>query len=150
MFVILLKQNLTSIDPRVREIILNLTLMALGPKLSVLDAEGFRLWFQVYLPLFLPSIQSNTFEIIPRNISCESYQAMWVTMFFSSLSYCSGNGECLLHILVNWWILIVFAVWRGATMFSLVSPWGRLNRFSSLQWTILRDIHSQVTLMAES
>lgn len=76
MFVFLFKQNLTSIDPRIREIILNLTLTALGPKLSVLDAEGFRLWFQVYLPLFLPSIQSNTFEIIPRNISCESYQAM--------------------------------------------------------------------------
>uniref|UniRef100_A0A673C558 Mesothelin a n=2 Tax=Sphaeramia orbicularis TaxID=375764 RepID=A0A673C558_9TELE len=48
--------------------------MALGPKLHMLNAEGFRLWFQVYLPLFLPSINSRTFEIIPRNITCDSYQ----------------------------------------------------------------------------
>lgn len=70
------QQNLTTIDPRVRDAILNLTLMALGPKLNMLDAEGFKLWFQVYLPLFLPSIGSSTFEIIPRNISCDSYQEM--------------------------------------------------------------------------
>ncbi|KAM9341441.1 uncharacterized protein ABDE67_015106 [Symphorus nematophorus] len=57
-----------------RGTILNLTLTALGPKLPMLDAEGFKLWFQVYLPLFLPSIDSSTFEIIPRNISCDSYQ----------------------------------------------------------------------------
>ncbi|XP_044023508.1 uncharacterized protein LOC122862225 [Siniperca chuatsi] len=68
------EQNLTTIDPRVRDIILNLTLMALRPKLPMLDAEGFKLWFQVYLPLFLPSIGSSTFEVIPGNISCDSYQ----------------------------------------------------------------------------
>ncbi|KAL7380696.1 hypothetical protein ABVT39_022377 [Epinephelus coioides] len=68
------EQNLTTIDPRVRDTILNLTLVALGPELSMLDAEGFKLWFQVYLPLFLPGIMSSTFEIIPRNISCDSYQ----------------------------------------------------------------------------
>ncbi|XP_041809840.1 uncharacterized protein LOC121618410 [Chelmon rostratus] len=68
------EQNLTTINPRVRDTILNLTLTALGPKLSMLDAEGFRLWFQVYLPLFLPSIESSTFEMIPRNISCDSYK----------------------------------------------------------------------------
>ncbi|XP_051242946.1 uncharacterized protein LOC127355779 [Dicentrarchus labrax] len=68
------EQNLTTLDPRVRDTILNLTLMALGPKLSMLDAEGFRLWFQVYLHLFLPGTKSSTLEIIPRNISCDSYQ----------------------------------------------------------------------------
>ncbi|XP_050934032.1 uncharacterized protein LOC108897954 [Lates calcarifer] len=68
------EQNLTTIEPRVRDTILNLTLLALGPKLSMLGAEGFKLWFQVYLPLFLPSMDSSTFEIIPRNISCGSYQ----------------------------------------------------------------------------
>nr|XP_046269032.1 uncharacterized protein LOC124071969 [Scatophagus argus]XP_046269033.1 uncharacterized protein LOC124071969 [Scatophagus argus] len=68
------EQNLTTIDPRVRDTILNLTVRALGPTLSMLDAEGFKLWFQFYLPLFLPSIESSTFEIIPRNISCDSFQ----------------------------------------------------------------------------
>lgn len=47
--------------------------------------------------------------------------------------------------LVSQWILIVFAVSRGATTFSLISPWGRPNRFWSSQWTILRDVPSQVT-----
>uniref|UniRef100_A0A3B4UJM2 Mesothelin a n=1 Tax=Seriola dumerili TaxID=41447 RepID=A0A3B4UJM2_SERDU len=68
------EQNLTTIEPRVRDTLLNLTLLALGPKLSTLDAKGFKLWFQDYLPLFLPSIDSNTFEIIPENITCDSYQ----------------------------------------------------------------------------
>ncbi|XP_027130403.1 uncharacterized protein LOC109140224 isoform X1 [Larimichthys crocea] len=40
----------------------------------MLNAEGVKLWFQVYLPLFLPSIESHTFGIIPGNISCVSYQ----------------------------------------------------------------------------
>uniref|UniRef100_A0A8D3AEN3 Mesothelin-like protein n=1 Tax=Scophthalmus maximus TaxID=52904 RepID=A0A8D3AEN3_SCOMX len=68
------EQNLTTIEPRVRDTILNLTIMALDPKLSMLDAQGFKLWFQVYLPLFLPSIDSSTFGIISRNISCDSYK----------------------------------------------------------------------------
>ncbi|XP_069544254.1 uncharacterized protein [Brachyistius frenatus] len=67
-------QNLTTVDPGVRDTILNLTLKALGPKLSMLDVDSFKLWFQVYLPLFLPSSDSSTFEIIPRGITCNSYQ----------------------------------------------------------------------------
>uniref|UniRef100_UPI0009B32DA2 uncharacterized protein LOC109953678 n=1 Tax=Monopterus albus TaxID=43700 RepID=UPI0009B32DA2 len=70
------EQNLTTIDPRVRGTILNLTLSALSPKMSMFDAEAFKLWFQVYLPLILPGIDSSTFESIPRNISCVSYQAI--------------------------------------------------------------------------
>ncbi|KAG7511253.1 hypothetical protein JOB18_045050 [Solea senegalensis] len=68
------EQNLTTIEPRVRDTILNLTLLSIGPKLSMLDAQGFKLWFQIYLPLFLPSIDSSMLEIIPQNISCDSYQ----------------------------------------------------------------------------
>ncbi|CAK6968096.1 uncharacterized protein LOC121881599 [Scomber scombrus] len=72
------EQNLTNIDPKVRDTILNLTLMALSPNLYMLDAGGFKLWFQVYLPLFLTSIDSSTFEIIPRNITCNSFQEIVV------------------------------------------------------------------------
>ncbi|MEQ2284215.1 hypothetical protein AMECASPLE_019224 [Ameca splendens] len=68
------KTNLTAVNPSVRENILNLTITALVPKFYQLNSEGFRLWFQVYLPLFLPSANSTTFEIIPKNISCSSYQ----------------------------------------------------------------------------
>ncbi|XP_058472301.1 uncharacterized protein LOC131445328 [Solea solea] len=68
------EQNLTTIEPRVRDTILNLTLLSIGPKLSMFDAQGFKLWFQIYLPLFLPSIDSSMLEIIPQNISCDSYQ----------------------------------------------------------------------------
>ncbi|KAM9709051.1 uncharacterized protein ACNS7B_001154 [Menidia menidia] len=63
--------NLTT---AVRDTILNLTLAALGPNLPKLNAEGFKLWFQVYLPLFLPSSDAQVFEVIPRNITCDSYQ----------------------------------------------------------------------------
>ncbi|XP_072220928.1 uncharacterized protein [Leuresthes tenuis] len=65
------KQNLST---AVRDTILNLTLTALGPNLPKLKAEGFKLWFQVYLPLFLPSFDERIFEIIPRSIPCNSYQ----------------------------------------------------------------------------
>ncbi|XP_028251454.1 uncharacterized protein LOC114427536 isoform X2 [Parambassis ranga] len=67
-------QNLTSINPKMRDTILNLTLTALGPKLGMLNAEGFKIWFQVYLPLFLPSVDASTLTVIPRNIPCNSYQ----------------------------------------------------------------------------
>ncbi|XP_014830816.1 PREDICTED: uncharacterized protein LOC106909037 [Poecilia mexicana] len=70
----LAKQNLTAVNASMRENILNLTITALAPKFYLLNLEGFRLWFQIYLPLFLPSVKSTTFEIIPRNISCSSYQ----------------------------------------------------------------------------
>uniref|UniRef100_A0A3B3HDJ4 Uncharacterized protein n=1 Tax=Oryzias latipes TaxID=8090 RepID=A0A3B3HDJ4_ORYLA len=67
-------ETLSTITPRGRDAILNLTLTALGPQLSVLNAEGFKLWFQVYLTPFLPGAKNSTFEIIPLNITCNSYQ----------------------------------------------------------------------------
>ncbi|KAK6306907.1 hypothetical protein J4Q44_G00220550 [Coregonus suidteri] len=70
------KSNLTAIEPGLRDTLLNLTLTALAPKLQTLDTQGFKLWFQVYLPLFLPSINPGTFSVIPRNISCDSYSAI--------------------------------------------------------------------------
>ena len=63
-------------DPNVRDIIFNMTLTALAPKLNTLNTEEFKLWFQVYLVLLLPSINSDTFASIPRNISCGSYHEM--------------------------------------------------------------------------
>ncbi|XP_047467263.1 uncharacterized protein LOC125023795 [Mugil cephalus] len=82
------EQNLTTLDPRVSETILNLTLIALHPKLPMLTAEDFKIWFQVYLPLFLPSVNSETLEIIPRSITCNSYQEIvkGLDNIFSKLS----------------------------------------------------------------
>ncbi|XP_028981157.2 uncharacterized protein LOC105009564 isoform X5 [Esox lucius] len=68
--------NLTSIEPGLRNTLLNLTLTALAPKLKALDAQGFKFWFQVYLQLLLPGIQPGTFSVIPRNISCDSFSAI--------------------------------------------------------------------------
>uniref|UniRef100_A0A3B3DHZ5 Uncharacterized LOC112146948 n=1 Tax=Oryzias melastigma TaxID=30732 RepID=A0A3B3DHZ5_ORYME len=68
------EQALKTLTPGVRDSILNLTLTALGPQLSVLNVEGFKLWFQVYLTPFLPGVNNSTFEIIPKNIACNSYQ----------------------------------------------------------------------------
>ncbi|XP_034153122.1 uncharacterized protein LOC105015949 [Esox lucius] len=68
--------NMTSIQPGLRDILLNMTLTALAPKFNTLDTQGFELWFQVYLQLLLPGIQPGTFSIIPRNISCDSFSAI--------------------------------------------------------------------------
>ncbi|CAN9502545.1 unnamed protein product [Ophioblennius macclurei] len=68
------EQNVTSLPPSVRDTILNLTLTGLSPAFNSFAADDFKLWFQDYLPLFLPSTNSNTLEIIPRNITCNSYQ----------------------------------------------------------------------------
>ncbi|XP_015231804.1 PREDICTED: uncharacterized protein LOC107085772 [Cyprinodon variegatus] len=68
------KPNQTAVSPSVRDSILNLTITALVPNFYMLNSDGIAKWFQVYLPLFLPSANSATFEIIPRNISCSSYQ----------------------------------------------------------------------------
>ncbi|XP_034153438.1 uncharacterized protein LOC109616646 [Esox lucius] len=68
--------NMTSIQPGLRDILLNMTLTALAPKFNTLDTQGYELWFQVYLQLLLPGIQPGTFSIIPRNISCDSFSAI--------------------------------------------------------------------------
>uniref|UniRef100_A0AAV2JHR2 Uncharacterized protein n=1 Tax=Knipowitschia caucasica TaxID=637954 RepID=A0AAV2JHR2_KNICA len=68
------QQNLSLIEPGIRDSMFNSTINFLGPQLPLLQSEDVRLWFQVYLTLFLPSINANTFEVIPRDISCDSYQ----------------------------------------------------------------------------
>ncbi|KAL0969375.1 hypothetical protein UPYG_G00226220 [Umbra pygmaea] len=70
------KKNLTAIEPGLRDTLLNLTLTALAPTFNTLDTQGFTLWFQVYLQLFLPGINPETFSTIPRNISCDSFSAI--------------------------------------------------------------------------
>ncbi|KAL4624398.1 hypothetical protein GN956_G17874 [Arapaima gigas] len=52
---------------------LNLTLTALAPSFGSFTPSDFALWFQVYLVLFLPSINASSLSVIPLNISCESY-----------------------------------------------------------------------------
>ncbi|MEQ2169178.1 hypothetical protein GOODEAATRI_022397 [Goodea atripinnis] len=89
-----MQQNLTALRIKVRDILLNLTLTSLVPKFYLLNAEGFKLWFQVYLPLLLPSADSKTFEIIPRNITCSSYQEI-VKGFDNIISRLSGEQNQL-------------------------------------------------------
>lgn len=88
------ERNLTAVDANVRRIVLNLTLTALEPRFYLLDAEGLRLWFQVYLPLFLPGAESRTFQVLPRNVSCSSYHAI-LKGFDNIILQLSGNQNQL-------------------------------------------------------
>ncbi|XP_061599296.1 uncharacterized protein LOC133462171 [Cololabis saira] len=83
-------QNLTAVNPTLSYTILNLTLLALGPELSLLKAEGFKSWFQVYLIPFLPSVDSHIFKMIPKNITCKSYREI-VTGFNNVFPKLSAN-----------------------------------------------------------
>ncbi|XP_049325839.1 serine-rich adhesin for platelets isoform X10 [Astyanax mexicanus] len=66
--------NMTSVPPVVSETILNMTLESLLTRFQTFSPQDFTLWFQLYLPLFLPGIGPNTLSVIPRNISCDSYR----------------------------------------------------------------------------
>ncbi|KAJ7988667.1 hypothetical protein DPEC_G00311590 [Dallia pectoralis] len=65
--------NLTTIEPKLRDTLLNMTLTVVAPQLNTLGAQETHLWFQVYLPLFLPGLQPGTFSVFPKNISCDSF-----------------------------------------------------------------------------
>ncbi|XP_029973359.1 uncharacterized protein LOC115407140 [Salarias fasciatus] len=68
------QQNLTLItNPAVRNTVLNRTLTALAPQLENFGPEDYQLWFQVYLTPVLASLRPNDLLVIPRNISCQSY-----------------------------------------------------------------------------
>ncbi|XP_036006813.1 uncharacterized protein LOC105939733 [Fundulus heteroclitus] len=84
------KRNLTALSVDVRDRLLNLTLTALVPQFNLLNDEGVQRWSQVYLPLLLPSANSQTFQVIPRNITCSSYQHI-VKGFDNIISQLSGE-----------------------------------------------------------
>lgn len=72
-----LQTNTTFIqNAAVRETILNLTLDGLAPTFVSFEVEDYELWFQVYLVPVIASLQPDSLRVIPRNISCESYEAM--------------------------------------------------------------------------
>ncbi|RVE67646.1 hypothetical protein OJAV_G00104920 [Oryzias javanicus] len=73
-FVLDSTETLKTLSPSLLDSILNVTLTSLVPEISVLSTEDIKLWFQVYLKPFLPAASNRTFEIIPRNITCNSYQ----------------------------------------------------------------------------
>ncbi|XP_048870277.1 uncharacterized protein LOC125742379 isoform X2 [Brienomyrus brachyistius] len=73
------KRNLTVIEnSAVRNIMLNLTLTALAPGFYTFLPNDFALWFQSYLLVLMPSLQPSSLDVIPRNISCDSYDAIWL------------------------------------------------------------------------
>lgn len=96
----------------------------------MLDAEETKLWFQVYLPLFLPSIDSNTFQSIQGNISCDSYQEMWVKI----MSKCQRN-------VIGWKDNLLDAVeWKNFCC--LYSVMGCNNVFSQLSMWQIQQVFS--------
>uniref|UniRef100_A0AAX7VVN6 Mesothelin a n=1 Tax=Astatotilapia calliptera TaxID=8154 RepID=A0AAX7VVN6_ASTCA len=72
------QRNVTFIqNPDVRDTILNLTLTALAPQLKDFQPEDYQQWFQVYLVPVMASILPSSLRVIPSNITCESYQAIY-------------------------------------------------------------------------
>lgn len=54
---------------------LNVTWRELVPKLQEFEPKDYELWFLFLFPL-IPSFTVKQLELIPANISCESYAAM--------------------------------------------------------------------------
>ncbi|XP_019210192.1 uncharacterized protein LOC109199348 [Oreochromis niloticus] len=72
------QRNVTLIqNPDVRDTILNLTLTALAPQLKDFQPQDYQQWFQVYLVPVMASILPSSLRVIPSNITCESYQAVY-------------------------------------------------------------------------
>ncbi|XP_041704365.2 uncharacterized protein LOC121539718 [Coregonus clupeaformis] len=72
------QENITIItNTAVRDTMLNLTLMALAPKFDVFEPKDFQLWFQVNLVVLLASFNPGRLVVIPLNITCESYNAIF-------------------------------------------------------------------------
>ncbi|KAL3968399.1 guanine nucleotide-binding protein G(I)/G(S)/G(T) subunit beta-3 [Sarotherodon galilaeus] len=73
-----MQRNITLIqNPDVRDTILNLTLTALAPQLKDFQPEDYQLWFQVYLVPVMASILPSSLRVIPSDITCESYEAVY-------------------------------------------------------------------------
>ncbi|KAK7160943.1 hypothetical protein R3I94_003808 [Phoxinus phoxinus] len=68
------QRNVSSINPAVSSIILNMTLMDLETRFETFNPQTFALWFQTYLHLFLPGIGPDSLSVIPKTISCDSYR----------------------------------------------------------------------------
>ena len=60
-----------------------MTLTALAPNFDTFQPSEYELWFQVNLFVVLASFQPIWLLVIPGNLSCDSYKAMWVTDSFS-------------------------------------------------------------------
>lgn len=71
------QENITFIsNGDVRDIILNETLIALEASFVDFETVDYMQWFQVYLGPVIASLQPGSLSVIPRNISCASYEAM--------------------------------------------------------------------------
>ncbi|KAL7851854.1 hypothetical protein SRHO_G00176390 [Serrasalmus rhombeus] len=85
MFVSITKQEQINFieNAGVRDAILNMTLTALAPNFDTFQPSQYELWFQENLFVVLASFQPIWLLVIPGNLSCDSYKAMWVTDSFS-------------------------------------------------------------------
>ncbi|KAL0969376.1 hypothetical protein UPYG_G00226240, partial [Umbra pygmaea] len=73
------QENITIIEnAAVRDTILNLTLTGLAPYFYEFEPVDFQLWFQVNLQVVLASFSSASLVVIPLNITCESYNAIYL------------------------------------------------------------------------
>ncbi|XP_071402622.1 uncharacterized protein [Centroberyx affinis] len=73
-----MQRNITIIqNPAVRDTILNLTLTALAPEFDDFEPRDFRRWFQVNLVVVMASFRPGSLVVIPSNISCRSYNAIF-------------------------------------------------------------------------
>ncbi|KAK6476220.1 hypothetical protein HHUSO_G24271, partial [Huso huso] len=74
---ITMQNNMTVINnPVVRTAMLNRTFTALSPAFPTFSSAMWKDWFQTKLVLLLPSVNPGTLETIPKNITCDSYQAI--------------------------------------------------------------------------
>ncbi|KAK1164986.1 hypothetical protein AOXY_G15435 [Acipenser oxyrinchus oxyrinchus] len=74
---ITMQNNMTVINNTdVRTAMLNRTFVALSPAFPIFNSTVWKDWFQTKLVLLLPSINPGTLETIPKNITCDSYQAI--------------------------------------------------------------------------
>lgn len=76
------QRNITMIEnTAVRDTMLNVTLKALAPKFPFFQKSDYELWFQINLVILLASFRPSDLVVMPTNISCDSYDAMWVIWF---------------------------------------------------------------------
>ena len=55
---------------------LTLTLKVIAPNFSNFDTEDYERWFGDFLIYLIPSFTKEQVELIPANISCDSYAPM--------------------------------------------------------------------------
>ncbi|XP_053327418.1 uncharacterized protein LOC128501813 [Spea bombifrons] len=72
--------NMSSVSPALSQTLFNKTLQVLGSDIDSFNSTEWSHLFQVQLSSVLPEITEGQLNLIPKNISCNSYQAILKTM----------------------------------------------------------------------